>query len=151
MITFSLITPEKVVLTEEIYEIILPTANGQIAVLPGHMPLVTLLQPGVISLRRKKDDNDTELEHIATSGGFAEITGTSAKVLADTAERADDLDEMRIEEARKEAQEKLYEAKDEASYASALGQIQIELARQKVANMRKRRSSRSFGDTTNEQ
>ncbi len=134
---FQLITPERVVMTEEIYEAILPAVEGQIAVLPNHIPLVTLLKPGVISLRVKKDDPDTRLEHIATSGGFVEITGSSIKLMADTAERSDELDDLKIKEAKAAAQKAISEAKDEVSYADAIGHLQVELAREKVRNLRR--------------
>lgn len=142
MIKFELITPERVAMQEEIYEVILPTQSGQIAVLPGHVPLVTILRPGVITLRRQKGESDDELEHVATSGGFVEVTSNSVKVMADTAERAEDLDELKIEEAREAAQRQVREAKDEAAYADALGRLEIELARLKVKNLKRRHGSR---------
>lgn len=138
MLHFELITPEQVAVTEEVYEVILPSVNGPIAVLPGHVPLVTLLQPGVISMRRQKGDADTLLDHIATSGGFVEITGQSVKVMADTAERADDIDELKIEEAKAAAKRQVYQAKDDVSYADAVARLETELARQKVKNLKRR-------------
>jgi F-type H+-transporting ATPase subunit epsilon len=142
MIKFELITPERVVMTEEIYEAILPAQTGQIAVLPGHVPMITLLKPGVIALRRQKNDPDTKLEHLATSGGFVEITGNSIKLMADTAERADELDELRIKEAKEEAKRQLKGAKDEVSYTEAIGRIEVELARERVKNIKRRHGSR---------
>lgn len=138
MLRFELITPEKVAISEEVYEAILPTINGQIAVLPHHIPLVTLLQPGVIAIRRRKGDSDDSLEYIATSGGFVEVTGISVKVMADTAERADELDDLRIQEAREAAKRRVAEAKDDVAYADAIAQLNIELARQKVKNLKRR-------------
>ncbi|PIU87310.1 ATP synthase F1 subunit epsilon, partial [Candidatus Berkelbacteria bacterium CG06_land_8_20_14_3_00_43_10] len=88
MFTFQLVTLEKLEFKEEIYEAILPTSSGQIAVLPGHIPLVTLLEPGVVSLRRNRTDGDGTLEHVAVSGGFAQISGQSIRILADSATRA---------------------------------------------------------------
>lgn len=142
MLNFQLITPEKVVFSEEIYEVILPTIHGQIAILPGHIPLITLLRPGVISLRKQKRDADSLLEHVATSGGFVEINASRVKVMADTAERADDLDELKVEQAKVQAKRVLKEAKDEASYTDALGRLEIELARLKVKNLKRRHGSR---------
>lgn len=145
MLKIELISPERVLLSEEVYEAILPAEGGQIAVLPNHISLVTLLEPGIISLRRRKGDADEALEYIATSGGFVEISHNRIKVMADTAERADDLDELRIQEAREAAKRKITEARDDVSYADALGQLQIELVRQKVKNLKKRYSSRTPG------
>lgn len=142
MLKFEIITPEKVAVSEDIYEAILPAQDGQIAVLPGHIPLITLLSPGIISIRRQKGDSDNQLEHLATSGGFVEITHNNIKVMADTAERADDLDEMRIEAAKTEAKRQLSQAKDEVSYADAASRLEIELARTKVKNLKRSRGSR---------
>lgn len=138
---FELITPERVAMKEEIYEAILPTQQGQIAVLPNHIPLITLLRPGVISLRLRKGDSDDKMEPLAVSGGFVEITGQTIKVMADTAERADDLDEMRIQQAKEEAKRAASKAKDEVAYADAIGRLEIELAREKVKNIKRRRNA----------
>lgn len=135
---FLLITPEKTAINESIYEAILPTTTGQIAVLPGHIPLVTLLSPGVISIRHRKEDSDQELSHLATSGGFVEVTAGQIKVMADTADRADDLDELKIEEAKQQAIRQRDEAKDEVAYADAVGRLELELARLRVVNLKRR-------------
>ncbi len=137
MIKFSLITPERTALSEEIYEAILPSANGQISILPNHMPLVTLIVPGVISLRRQKGDSDDRMEHLATSGGFAEISHNVLKVMATTAERADELDELKIEAARQEAQRMARQAKDDIAHSDAVAQLETEIARLRVKNMKK--------------
>lgn len=139
---FELITPERVAVKEEIYEAILPTQQGQIAILPNHIPLITLLRAGIISLRLKKGDSDEKLESLAVSGGFVEVTGQSIKVMADTAERADDLDEMKIEQAKAEAKRAASQAKDEVAYADAIGRLEIELAREKLKNIKRRRSAK---------
>lgn len=143
MLKLELITPEKVALTEEVYEVILPADAGQIAVLPGHTALVTLIKPGVISVRREKGDHDNKLEHLATSGGLAEITGKSVKILADSADRAEDLDELKIQQARDEAKRQAKAATDEVSYIDAVSRLETELARLKVKNLKKRHGSRT--------
>lgn len=141
MLKFSLITPEKVAMEETVYEVILPTVSGQIAVFPGHISLVTLLEPGIISIRRHKGDADDNMEHLATSGGFVEVTGSYIKIMADTAERADDLDELKIEAAKEEAKRRMREARDEVAFTDAAGALQVELARIKVRNMKRRRTN----------
>ncbi len=138
MLNFDLITPEKVAISQEVYEVILPTENGQIAVLPGHIPLVTVLKPGVISIRRQKGDPDDKLEHLATSGGFAEVTSASIKVMADTADRADDISELKIQEAKEEAKQQVAAARDDISYADAISRLEFELAREKVRGLKHR-------------
>jgi F-type H+-transporting ATPase subunit epsilon len=138
---FELITPERIAFSEEVYEAILPTQTGQIAVFPNHIPLITLLKPGVISLRMKKGDADEAMEPVAVSGGFVEITGSTIKVMADTAERADDLDDMKIEQAKAEAKRAASEAKDSVAYADAIGRLEIEIAREKVKNIKRRKTA----------
>lgn len=138
MLKFELITPEKVAISEEIYEAVLPTEKGQIGVLPGHMPLITLLVPGIISLRRQQNDTPDKMEHLATSGGFVQIGNNVVKVMADSAERADELDEAKIEAARAEAQRMAHAAKDDVAYADAVAHLETELARLKVKNMKHR-------------
>lgn len=142
MIKFELISPERVVFSEEIYEAILPSTEGQIAVLPGHIPLITLLKAGVISLRRQKGDADNKLEHIATSGGFVEVSENAIKVMADSAERADDLDDMKIKEAKEAAVRAKSEAKDDVAYTDAIARLEFELAREKVRNLKRSHGQR---------
>src|SRR3990167_9449738 len=103
MINFQLITPERLVFEEEIYEAIIPTKEGEIAVLPGHKNLVTLISSGILSLRRKSNDSDSQLEHVAVSGGFVEIAENKVKVLADSADKYDEVDDLKVEDARQRA------------------------------------------------
>ena len=139
MLNLELVTPEKISLKETVYEVILPTVDGQIAVLPKHIPLITLLSPGVISVRRLRDDSDDKLEHYATGSGFVEITGNSVKIMSDSAEHADELDEKKIIEARDEAKRQVKEAKDDVAYTDAVARLESELARIKVKNLKHRR------------
>lgn len=138
LFTFQLVTPEKLEFEEEIYEAILPTRSGQIAVLPGHIPLVTLLEPGVVSLRRKRADGDGALEHVAVSGGFAQISGKSIRILADSATRADDVDEIVAQEARGRALELKNKATDDVSSADATALLERSIAQLKLARLIKR-------------
>lgn len=142
MIKFDLITPEKTALSVEIYEVMLPSLNGQISILPNHMPLVTLLKPGVISIRYKQNDDDEELEHLATSGGFVEVNQNTVKVMADTADRADELDDLKIEEARELAKRLASQARDDVARTDATVRLETELARFRVKNLKRRRSNR---------
>lgn len=138
MFTFQLVTPEKLEFEEEIYEAILPTSSGQIAVLPGHIPLVTVLEPGVVSLRRSKNDTEGTMEHVAVSGGFAQITGETIRVLADSATRADDVDEIQAQEARERALDLKNKATDDVSSADATALLERSIAQLKLARLIKR-------------
>jgi F-type H+-transporting ATPase subunit epsilon len=139
MLVFELITPERVVFSEEIYEAILPTQNGQIAVLPNHLPIVTLLKAGVLSLRKTKETPDSQLEHVAISGGFVEVNAKKIRVLADTAERADEIDELRAQEAIKKAQALRDQAQDDVSLADVTAALERAITRIKVVGLKRRR------------
>ena len=130
VINFEIVTPEKVVLKDNnVSQITLPTTQGEITILPGHIPLVALLVPG--ELKIKKGDKD---ESLAISGGFIEVMINKVVILADTAERAFEIDEKRVEEAKKRA-EKLREEKqfDKVEFSALTAKIEKELARAKVA------------------
>ena len=99
-INIKITTPERVVMSDEVDGVVLPTAMGEIGILPHHIPLVALLAPGEIRVKK----NNEELL-LAVSGGFIEVQPTRVVVLADTAEHAEEIDEQRAEEARKRAEE----------------------------------------------
>lgn len=140
-IKFKLITPERVVLEDEVDSVTLPAKEGEITVLPNHIPLVSILSTGVITLRKDKEEID-----IASSGGFVEVLPDSqVVVLADTAETAEELTIEKVEEAKKRAEEILQEKRysDEAGQAAALGSLERELARLKAIT-KKRHREKSF-------
>lgn len=114
-INFEITTPEKVVYSEQIDEVVLPTVNGEIGILPNHIPLVALLKPGEIRLRK-----DNKVIFMAVSGGFIEVRPDKVVVLADTAEHAEEIDEAKAEEARQKAQEILKEKRTDAREFAAL-------------------------------
>lgn len=131
-IKFEIVTPEKVVLKQEILQITVPTASGEITVLPDHIPLVSILQPGVIEIKRA----DNVVEIMAVSGGFLEVMKDKVVILADTAERAEELDEARIKEAREKAEKLKSEAKnvDDVQFTNIAAKIEKELARERALN-----------------
>jgi F-type H+-transporting ATPase subunit epsilon len=129
-IKFEIVTPERIVLKEDITQITVPTRNGEITVLPNHIPLVASLQPGVIEIKKK----DGAPEIISLSGGFIEVLKDKIVILADTAERAEEIDIDRAEEARKRAEETKREvvSKDAIRFADLSARIEKELARTKA-------------------
>jgi len=129
---FQIITPERVVFSDDIDQASFMTDNGEITVLPHHIPLVTLLQSG--ELRYKK--NGEEL-FLATSGGFAEVRpDNSLVILADTAEHAHEIDLSRAEAARERAEKLMQEArtKEDVDYTALQVQLEKALARLRVGN-----------------
>lgn len=144
-VLFELVTPDGPAFSGRAYEVMLPTPGGQIAVLPHHMPLVVLITPGVISIRHRREDTDEALEDIACAGGVAEVSGKRVRVLADVAERAEAVDELRVKEALAAARALREAAADQVAQADAVGAIELNLARLKVADLKRRRSRRTPG------
>ena len=133
---FQIITPERVVFTDNVDQVTMNTSAGEITVLAHHIPLVTVLQPG--ELRYKKNGEEFA---IAISGGFAEVRAdNSIKILADTAEHAHEIDLTRAEEARARAAKLMEEArtKEDVGYAAIAAKLEKELARLRVGNKYKK-------------
>lgn len=129
-IKFKIVTPERTVFEDTILQATLPTTDGQITILPNHRSYIASLLPGEIMLRKRKEEI-----LMAISGGFIEFHNNELVVLADTAERAEEIDVARAEEGRKRA-EKLKKEKvtmAEEEYAAVAAAIQKESARIKVA------------------
>ena len=131
-IKFEIVTPERVVLKQEILQITVPTTTGEITVLPDHIPLVSVLTPGVIEV--KLADNTPEI--ISISGGFIEVMKDKIVILADTAERAAELDEERIKEAHQRAEDlkKSAKAVDDVQFAAVAAKLEKEMARLRALN-----------------
>ncbi len=132
MIKFKITTPEKTVYEDEIYQATLPVADGEVTILPKHRSYIASLKPGEIILKKKGEEKEISL---AISGGFIEFHNNELIVLADTAERAEEIDLERAEEARKRAEEikKQRVLMDEVEYARVAIALEKELARVKVA------------------
>lgn len=108
---------------QSVYEVIIPTADGEIAVFPGHEPLISIAVPGVIAVRYKKGDPDSELDYFAISGGVVEISQQAVRILVDEADHGDDI----IESESKAALARAIEMRDNAT-----DQIELEKAHQLV-------------------
>jgi len=101
MITVEIITPERLVHTSTGSEVILPTVEGEIGVRTGHIPLIAILKAGAIVVKKTEGAEDV----YAVAGGFVEIINNTVHVMADSAERAEELNEDRIKEAIERAKE----------------------------------------------
>lgn len=136
---FKLVTLLGVKINQDVYEVIIPTSTGEIAVFPGHEPLVTIAVPGVVAVRHKKEDGDEKLDHYAVSGGVVEISKSGVNILVDEADHGDDI----IEAESKTALQRAIEMRDNAT-----SQIELDKAHQlvdrhsvrlKVAELRRHR------------
>lgn len=132
---FTITTPERTLVSEEIEQVSLPTEMGEITILPHHIPLVSLLRPGEMRIVR-----DGKMELYAVAGGFIEVGTNEVTVLADAAEHADEIDEARAEEAKKRAEEVMSkEVQSEERFLAAQMQLEKHLARLRVARKRRQR------------
>lgn len=130
LIKFEIVTPERVLSKEMVKSITTPTQEGIITVLPKHVPLVGILVPGIIEYKKEND----EIGMMSVSGGFIEVLRDKVVILADTAERADEIDLARAEEARKKAEDAKQRAENQSDvdFAGITAQLEKELARIKV-------------------
>lgn len=124
---FEIVSPERVVLKTIVQQVSAPTVEGEITILPSHIPLVSLLKPGVIEIVLEDGRHDV----IAVSGGLVEVLADKVVVLADTAERAEELDETTIIAAQKRAEELKEQVRhqDDVEFARLSALIEKELAR----------------------
>ena len=131
----EIVTPERIVLSEEgVESVTVPGAMGELTLLPQHAALMTSLHPGPLVVRKGGVDID-----IALSGGFLEIKDDNVTILADTAERSDEIDAARAEEARLRAQTALREHQADINIAQVLASLERAQARIRVAERLRRR------------
>ncbi len=98
----DVITPERRLLSEQVDSVTLPGAGGELGILPGHTPLISELQTGVLSFAR-----GAETRRLLVSGGFVEVNEDRVSVLADFAEFPDEVDAARARQEREEAERRL--------------------------------------------
>lgn len=137
-IRFRLVSLSGLKFDEDAYEILLPTLEGQIGVLPGHMPLVSVATHGVIGVRRNANDKDDMIEYFATNGGVIEVKDNVLSVLVDEADQADEINEQEAQKALEAAQKLKAEAKDEVSLEQAQSLIDRQAVRLQVAGLKRR-------------
>lgn len=130
------LTGEK--LAEEVYEVIIPTRDGEISVFPGHETLVTVATDGVLYVRREANDRDDEREVFAINGGVVQIDPTFVRILVDEAAGSDELVAQEIEEALEHAKKLRANAKDAVSISEAEALMNRAAVRLKVAGLRRR-------------
>ena len=124
-IRLELVTPERLVLSEEVDEVVLPGYEGEFGVLPGHTQFLAILNIGMLWYRK-----GSAVTRIALGGGFAEVTHDRVVVLADTAERADEIDLARAQRARDRAEARLKElSMDDETYKKVYSELQRALVR----------------------
>ncbi len=142
MIHFELVTLDGTKFGEDVYEVILPTPQGYIGIFPHHMPLVSIATPGVITIRRQSTDPDVKLEYFATNGGVIEVLDNSVRVLADEADREDEINEAEAQKAFERAEKLRSEAKTQVEIDKAQNLMDRQSVRLQVAGLRRHHHDR---------
>ena len=135
MLHLQIITPEKTVFDDEVQQVSLPTTTGQITILPHHVGLVTEIQPGELIFQKHQKEN-----HLAAGFGFAQVTNDNVRVIVDLAAQEEEIEERKIEEAKKQAEEAL-KAKhtlSEEEYANAAANLAKALVQLKIKRRHRR-------------
>ena len=132
----EIIALDKVAYEDDVDVVVLPGMDGQLGILPRHAPIITVLQPGEIIIRKGGEEFP-----FAVSGGFAQITPDRVIILADAAERAEEIDIERADAARQRAQEQLAERRSipGVDLAQAEATLRRSLMRLKIAERSGRR------------
>jgi F-type H+-transporting ATPase subunit epsilon len=130
----EIVTAERVVMSDEVDQVNVPTKDGRVGILPRHAPLLTVLDVGELDII--KGGATTAL---AVSGGFMEVQSNRVTILADTAERADEIDEARAEAARRRAEERIAQRQSDQEMALAEAELRRALIRLKVAQLKRNR------------
>ena len=134
----EIITAERSVFEGEVDMVIAPGLDGQLGILPKHAPLMTVLKPGELTVKK----NGEEDMYVAVSGGFMEVIGNRVSVLADACERSDEIDEDRAEQAMQRAQERLAQRGSDMELERAMSSLQRAQIR---VNLVRRRRPRTGG------
>jgi F-type H+-transporting ATPase subunit epsilon len=106
-LTLEIVTPEARVFSDTIDTVVIPTIDGEIGILPGHIPLLTQVQDGELRVTK-----GTVVSFLAVGGGFAQVSGDKVSILAERAITEDRIDEKAVENALQRAEQAIKEAKD---------------------------------------
>lgn len=125
---FKIITPEREIFSKEVDQVSLMTENGEITILPNHIPLVSVLKPGELRFKTAGEE-----KVMAVSGGFVEVKNdNSISILADTAEIAEEINLKRAEEARDRAAKAMEQARNEEAFDFAVVQADLDRALNRI-------------------
>ena len=129
----EIITAERQVYSDEVDAVVAPGIEGQLGILPHHAPLMTVLQPGELLIRKGGEE-----AYLAVTGGFMEVLANKVTVLADAAERSDEIDEQRAQEAIERAQERIRNRESDEQLEEALRSLRRAQVRVGIARRRRR-------------
>ena len=130
----EIITPEKVVYKDEVNEVVAPTVNGEIAIFPNHINLLTQVTPGEIIIKK-----GTSQQYLAITGGFLEINDNKISIVANYAIKAQDIEIARAQEAKKRAEKIMSEKTTDNEQRIAEAEMIKAILELKIAAKRRRR------------
>ena len=130
----EIISAERQVYSDEVDVVVAPGIDGELGILPHHAPLMTVLQPGEVLVRK-----DGEETYLAVTGGFMEVIGNKVTILADACERSDEIDEARAQEAVARAQERIASHATDMQLEQAVGSMRRAQVRLNVSRRRRTR------------
>lgn len=133
-IRLEIITAENQIFADDVNAVIAPGIEGVLGILPHHAPLMTMLLPGELVIKKGNEES-----YFCVTGGFLEVRPDKVIILADASERSEEIDIERAEEAKKRAEERLKVSAPNIDNARAEAALRRSLARIKVAQRRKRR------------
>jgi len=134
-IKLEIVTAERQIFSDDVNVLVVDGVEGQLGILPHHAPLMTMLKPGELLIRK-----DSEETYMAVTGGFLEVRPDKVIVLADACERAEEIDIARAEAAKQRAEEMLKAHRPEIDTARAEAALRRSLIRLKVAERKRRKS-----------
>ena len=132
----EIITAEQQAYADDVEALVAPGIDGELGILPHHAPLITALQPGEIMIRK-----DGQESYMVVSGGFLEVMANQVTILADAAERSEEIDEARAQEAMQQAQERLASSTGDLDLEQATTSLRRANIRLKVFRRRRRREA----------
>lgn len=136
MLRLEITTPDRPMFEGEVNSVSLPTPQGEITILPHHIPLISIVSPGTLTIRQRGTE-----QILAVSRGVVEVDGRTIRIMVDTADRADELQEEAILQAKADAERLRQEKRADAEgFAEATAILERELARLHV--VRRRRGAR---------
>jgi F-type H+-transporting ATPase subunit epsilon len=141
MMHFQLVSAQGMKFDGEAYEVIIPTAGGDIAVFEDHMPLISAARAGVVSVREKQGDGDSAMKHFAVNGGLMQTQGKNLKFLSDDVTASDDVNDKDAEAALARAEELVKNAGSQKELAEAQRALSHSRAQLSVSRIKRRHHS----------
>ncbi len=129
----DIVTAERLIFSDDVNMVVAPGVEGQLGILPHHAPLMTMLQPGELLIRKDKEEI-----YLAVSGGFLEVRPDKVTILADACEHAEDIDATRAEIAKRRAEELLKTRGPDVDVAQTEATLRRALMRLKVAQRKRK-------------